>query len=209
MEKTLLSNVLKSLLFEKRMKPIDLARKLDIPQPTMHRLVSGRSPNPHKDTLEPIAQYFDISTDQLKGVEPLPDSLFSNSLTQKRVIEIPLLEWKDLPNLNNPELEKKNIAAMADLSKECFATAMNDSSMEPQFSKGNILIFDPEKQISDRSYVLVKLRESNLYIFRQILVDAEYKFLKPLNPDLTASQMRLLDDKDTIIGALVEARQAY
>lgn len=209
MNKILLNDILKKLLFQKRMRAIDLVRELNIPQSTVHRLLTGASSNPHKDTLEPIAEYFDISIEQLKGVEPLPESLFSNSLTQKRVIEIPLFEWKDLDKLNNLELEKKTIAAMADLSKECFAVIMNDSSMEPQFSKGSILILDPNKKPNDRSYILIKLASTSIYVFRQIIIDAEHKFLKPLNPDLIASQMRLLDLEDTIIGVLVEARQVY
>ncbi|MCX7123693.1 MAG: helix-turn-helix domain-containing protein [Gammaproteobacteria bacterium] len=210
MAKTGLANILSRILFEKKIKPIELARELDIPQPTMHRIVTGKSPNPHNDTVEPIAKYFDLTVDQLKGIKPLPHNLFAGmSLSaDKRVIEIPLVEWKDLPNLNDPAVEKQSIAAMADLSSECFGVYMNDSSMEPQFSKGSVLIFDPTKTFIDRSYVLIKLSNGN-YTFRQIIVDTEHQFLKPLNPDLIATQIRLLAEDDQVIGVLVEARQVY
>ena len=174
-------------------------------------MVTGKSTRPYRSSLEPIAKFFSISVEQLLGETDL-STLTTHTLptTDTQIIAIPLLEWIDLPNLNNPDIKKKMIAAMADLSKDCFAVIMNDSSMEPQFSKDSILIFDPAKLCSDRSYALVKLAGIDLYVFRQMLIDAEHKFLKPLNPDLTASQMRLLDDEhDKVIGILVEARQTY
>ncbi len=204
-----ISNILSRILFEKKIKPIELARELHIPQPTMHRIVSGKSPNPHPGSVKPIADYFNLTVDQLKGVAPLPDSFFDNPLAKKRLIEIPLIEWDDLPNLKSPDLKKQSIAAMADLSQDCFAVYMNDSSMEYYFPKRCILILDPNKSFGDRSCVLVKLAASNLHTFRQIIVDADHRFLKPLNPDLTASHMRLLTDEDHIVGVLVEARQVY
>lgn len=204
-----ISSILSRILFEKKIKPIELARELNIPQPTMHRIVSGKSPNPHSGSIKPIADYFNLTVEQLKGIAPLPDSLFDNPLAKKHLIEIPLIEWQDLPNLKNPDLKKKSIAAMADLSPDCFAVYMNDSSMEPHFVKGSILIFDPHKAPTDRSYPLIKRGSTNLYTFRQIIVDAEYQFLKPLNPDLMSTQMRLLDEHDEVIGVLVEARQVY
>ena len=48
------------------MKPMDLARELDIPQPTIHRIVSGKSTCPHERSLIPIADFFNISVEDLK-----------------------------------------------------------------------------------------------------------------------------------------------
>ncbi len=206
-----LSNILNKLLYDRRMNAAALAREVDIPSPTIHRLVKGKSTRPYRSSLEPIAKYFSLSVDQLIGSVPIPSDPPFNTLPakDKKIIEIPLIEWKDLASLNQTNIVEKTIAAMNDLAQECFAVALNDSSMEPQFSKGTILIFDPTKTPTDRSYILVKLTEKDLYVFRQLLIDAEHKFIKPLNPDLMASQMRILDKKDDIIGTLVEARQAY
>ena len=86
-KQNMLSSILNRLLFEKKMKPIDLARKLGIPQPTMHRIVTGKSPNPHKSNLEPLAEYFDVTVAQLKGEDPLPANLWSDSLLPTKKIE--------------------------------------------------------------------------------------------------------------------------
>ena len=206
-----LSKILSKLLYDRRLNPSELAREVDLPTPTVHRLVTGKSTRPYRSSLEPIANFFSVSIDQLIGEEPLPNApdVQGKTLKQKKIIEVPLLEWKDLPYVYNPDVERETIAAMADLSKDCFAVFMHDSSMEPQFSKGSILILDPNKQPNDRGYVLVKLSNTGIFVFRQIIIDAEHRFLKPLNPDLMATHMRLLDEEDEITGVLVEARQVY
>ena len=81
--------------------------------------------------------------------------------------------------------------------------------MEPLFPYSSMLIFDPEKPFKDRSYVLVQLNETNTPVFRQLLIDLDQKYLKPLNPDLNVFKMRLIGEKDKIIATLVEARQLY
>jgi SOS-response transcriptional repressor LexA len=72
-----------------------------------------------------------------------------------------------------------------------------------------MLIFDPVKTPIDRCFVLAKLHETNLLVFRQLLIDSNQSYLKSLNPDLMGLPMRALSKKDQIIAILVEARQIY
>lgn len=72
-----------------------------------------------------------------------------------------------------------------------------------------MLLFDPNKPFKDRSFVLVQLQEAEDPVFRQLIIDLDQKYLKPLNPDLNAFKMRLVKEKDNIIATLVEARQTY
>ncbi len=196
------------------MNPTELAREVDLPTPTIHRLVTGKSTRPYRSSLEPIANFFSVSMEQLLGEEPLPETDNSPSppAKQRKILEIPLIKWKELKNYiqdqESTELQE-TIPVLNDLSPKCFAVLMNDSSMEPQFSKGSILILDPDKEPCDRSYVLVRLGDSKIFIFRQLLIDGDNRFLKPLNPDLSAFNMRLIEDDDKMIAALVEARQVY
>ena len=205
-----LSKILQQLLYDRRMNASELAREVKMPVPTIHRLVTGKSTRPYASSLKPIADYFSLEVAQLIGDKPLPTAAFASPEKNQHIIQLPLLEWEDLSNLQ-PSLTsaKKMLPALSDLSEKCFAIAMNDSSMEPQFSKDTILILDPEKTPADRSFTLVKLTNSNLFVFRQLMIDADHQFIKPLNPDLSASHMRLLDDNDEIIAVLVEARQVY
>ena len=210
-KKNYLSELLNRLLFERKMKPIDLCRDLDIPQPTVHRIITGKCANPHSKNLEPIAAYFNLSCEQLKGDEPLPKGAFNNTdlIDYHGLIEIPIVAWDALCSPIDTSQATQHIVASKSLSKNCFACTMEDSSMEPQFPKDAMLIFDPKQPPTDRSFVLIRLHDTKLFIFRQLLIDAEHQFLKPLNLDLNHFQMRLLEKHDIIVAKLVEARQVF
>jgi SOS-response transcriptional repressor LexA len=210
-----LSSILKTLLFQKNMKPIDLARELDLPQPTIHRLVTGKSTRPYKSSLEPIADYFNISVDQLIGEEPLladwqPEVTKAQELQTFIIKPVPLIPWAGLSQLNQSSQQaKKKLVITGSISDACFAVMMNDHSMEPLFTKGSFLIFDPNKKTLDRSYVLVKLAHKDQFIVRQLLVDVDERYLKPLNPDSGIYKMRCLETDDTIIAVLFESRTNF
>lgn len=214
----LLSKVLKKLLFDRDMKPVELARAVDMPIPTIHRLVTGKSTRPYQNSIEALAKYFEVTQEQLLGEKPLPGekSEPKTQATKKKqpisenyIKQIPLVPWDKIITLDIEKNSYDTIPCLGTISEQGFATIMQDSSMSPVFAKGNILIFDPAKASVDRSFVLVKLSENNALVFRQILVDVDYKYLKPLNPDLTAFKMRLLNEADQVIGVLVESRQIY
>ena len=95
------------------------------------------------------------------------------------------------------------------LSEFAFALVMPDTSMEPMFQRGSLLIFDPRNEPQDRSFVLVRLGSPGTVVFRQLIIDVDQKYLKPLNPDFNLFKMRLLDKNDEIIANLVESRNYH
>ena len=207
-----LAPVLKKLLFDRDMTATDLARDVGVPQPTIHRMISGKCKRPHQTTLATIAAYFDLSVEQLIGEKPLdPWTGHGDNLPSQAALRtVPIIRWQDVGNLALALSRKLGqVATFGHLGADSFALYMNDSSMSPIFPKNTTLIFDPEKQAIDRGYVLVRLGVSEVPIFRQIIFDVEHRFLKPLNPDLMATQMRLFEENDTIVASLVEARQVY
>lgn len=203
-------------MFKKNVKTTQLAKEINIPQQTLQRIVTGISPNPHVSTLKPIADYFKVSVEQLMGKEHLPASylpfpfiLFKEDF-QRKAREIPVLTWDQLEDFfHNNKTNNKKIIISIDLNEKCFGLIMNDFSMDPYFSQGTLLIIDPIKNPKDRSFILVKAYDEKIYLFRQILIDGQYKYLKSLNPDLKKFKMKLLNEKDKILGVLVEARQIY
>ena len=204
-----LSKLLQNLLYEHRMNISQLAKAIDMPTPTVHRIVTGKSTRPNQLSLQAIANFFSITVEQLIGEQELPPdlSIKHNIATTKKVMEIPLLNWDDLNKKTSSTGEL--IIVPSTLSKNCFALSMNDSSMEPVFTKNSILIFEPENIPHDRCYALIKLHSINQYVFRQIIIDLDNKFLRPLNPDLLQSQLRLLEESDEIVAVLVESRQNF
>jgi SOS-response transcriptional repressor LexA len=216
-----LSKVLKKLLFDKDMKPAELARAVDMPVPTVHRLVTGKSTRPYQSSIDAISAFFDISQAQLLGEEPLATDTVSHdepsmavktakpTLAEHHIKTIPLVPWNKVTGFHENHAGFEHIPCLNDLSDDSFAVIMPDSSMSPIFDKGCMLIFDPVRKANDRSFVLVHIHDTNTYVFRQLLIDMEHRYLKPLNPDLNAFKMRLLAENDVIIATLVESRQIY
>src|SRR5437762_397761 len=103
-----LAGVLKRLLFERDMKPIDLAREVNMPPPTIHRLVTGKSTRPYKSSLKPIADFFSVTVDQLTGEQSTANSLVTmqeNAFQSKMFLNVLLIPWD---KLLNPHLLDKN-----------------------------------------------------------------------------------------------------
>lgn len=182
----------------------ELAQAVDLPQPTVHRLVTGKSTRPYLSSLEPIAEYFSIEVEQLLGEKPLSSDISSS----QTIANIPLIAWEDLEN-REKQKDTSLIPFIGTISAAGFATTMKDTSMEPLIPRNAILIFDPDLQPNDRSYVLVQLGETKCFVLRELLIDADYHYLKPLNPDLSVFKMRLLDKGDKIVACLVEVRHNF
>lgn len=203
-----LGHTLKKLLFERNIKPVELSREVQLPPATIHRLITGKSTRPYESSLKPIADFFSVSVDQLLGESPLTSELTTHN---NRMRFLPLISWKNIFHFfyeQKAHIEDEQIPFLGKAGKNAFATVLSDSSMEPQFPKNTILIFDSEQEGADRSYVLAKL-EDNIFVFRQLLIDGDHQFLKPLNPDLNVFKMRILGKKDEIVAVLVEARHVY
>lgn len=62
-----LSTNLKELIQKHGITVSELARQSKLHQPVVHRLTHGKTINPRIDTLVPIADYFDITLDELVG----------------------------------------------------------------------------------------------------------------------------------------------
>lgn len=205
-----LGKILQKLLYDKRINASELAREVDLPVPTVHRLVTGKSTRPYKTSLKPIADYFNVEVEQLLGEKPLfaneeADITRNRALASSHISYVPFKPWEELSCQTQSDQTEK-IPYIGSIGSDAFATIMPDTSMEPFIQNESLLIFDPSISVKDRSFVLVMLDETKTYAVRQILIDASHKYLKSLNPDLSSFKMRLLDEKDTVIACLVETR---
>ena len=191
MKKTLLSQRLESLMQDKGLRAAELARRCGLTQPTVHRIVTGQSAHPHASSLAPLAEFFGVSVDQLRGLEKLPKE--KKPLTSQLIP----IEWdKIIDHLNKKKTRDKT-----------FSTNMPDESMAPQFPKDSLLIFNSSRGVNDRCFVLVKLNSGPM-IFRQLLCNGNSKYLHALNETLP-KQTQELSDEDIIAGVLIESRCYY
>lgn len=187
--------------------PTELARRVDIPQPTIQRILSNKSNNPRSATLIPIAKYFGVSLPQLKS-----NNLFG-VMTPKEWNQVPILSWNNIEKwINNPtqliDNELKIIPTSFSITNKAFAVRIDDWHSSPQFPKNTLLLFDPGTKAKDSCYVLVHLSNHKEILFRQLIIDVTDYFIKPLNPDL-GGRLTEIKKNDRILGTLFEARFYY
>ena len=198
-----LSEVLKKLIEVHELTVAELARRVNLPQPTIQRIAAGVYKTPRISTLQPIAEYFDLTINQLRGFETIP---YLSSI-KKTIKSISLLNRQQV-NLW-PTIEKNTtqyVISEINLGEKSFAMYMPDSSMDPLIPKGSTLLVDPSKVPHYGSYIVVKLQNYSEVIVRQLITDATDKFIKALSPEFNQLKMNLLTEKDMILGIIVEVR---
>lgn len=203
-----LSENIRALMGELRITESELARRTGIGQPVVHRIASGETDNPKVATLSPIANYFAVSISQLIGDEPLPSNRIPGTYNpgSQGWIQIPLLDWEqalEWPALSAHQKPTRSISVDLNLGEHAYALSIKDTTMEPRFPEGTIIIVDPTLQPSDRDYAVVQVDGYKLPTFKQVLIDGQTVYLKPLNPDFKTIP---LDKGYKFLGIVVQAR---
>lgn len=202
MKNTKIGHILNRLMAEKKLRVAELARRVNLPQPTVHRIATGVCEHPHVSSLEPIANFFSITVDQLKGLELIP--------WLDQVSKVPLLTWTQISDWPTNKCEVQDnelIFTDARIGGNGYAIKIDDSSMDPVFPKNTLLIADPDKPPKDRGYVIATLASINKPIFRQLLIDAHDRYLKALSPDFDQYKMIFLSNNDKILSTVVQAKR--
>ena len=206
-----ISNILNFLIKQAHLTEAGLARKINVPRATINRLVSGRTPDPRASTLNAIAAYFNVTVDQLIGKQPL--FLDDNkSIVASNPTLIPIIEWKSTKIWETIVNELKTdghfdwVMIDPSIDHARFAIRVNGESMSPQFQTNTILIIAPEREPKNRDFVMAYLKKDNEVVFRQLIVENKYKFLKAIN---TIFPTIKFENCDKIIGVVIQTRKNY
>ncbi|MDQ8039052.1 MAG: S24 family peptidase [Rickettsiella sp.] len=206
-----MSNILKGLMAELGINESELARRTGIGQPVVHRICSGETDNPKVATLSPIANFFAISISQLIGDEPLPTDRIAGTFNPEAQgwRQIPLLEWEQVlswPNLSQKSAPLPAISTDIELSQHAYALAVRDTTMEPRFPEGTVLIVDPNLKPNNLDFAIIHVEGHDLPNFKQILIDGGHTILKPLNSDF---KTLLLDKPHKFLGVMIQSRMDF
>jgi SOS-response transcriptional repressor LexA len=190
------------LMQAKGLSEAELARKSNIPQSTLHKVISGKTDDPRTSTLKALAHFFEISIDELLTGMDTPRQTSTTTKTQS----IAIISWdecttaisfiKDLTTMN-----WHSWIAVEYSSKNAYGL-VSKSSMEPCFPKGTVLIIDPNIRASDGDMVIVQYPNTQEATLRKLSTDGPTKLLLPINAN--ASHDNLKDDIK-ILGVLVKS----
>lgn len=96
MQKNTIHAILAELLAREGITPTDLSRRTGVNQSTISRIINGKIKNPTDDQAYPLAQYFRITTEQLRGRQPLEKaSIATKERQQEAVMDGPAEVWGD------------------------------------------------------------------------------------------------------------------
>lgn len=196
-----ISSVMNILISNSGLSECELSRRIDLTVATINKIKTGALSNPTAKTLEKIAQFFEITIDQLLGLSPL-ETFFTGNL-----FCIPYIPFDMLSSINDNGLnihnhqEWKRIEINSDLKHhQLFATKSDSDAMYPLLDKNTLIIVDKDQKIQNKSLVLVRLHKLGEVIVRRLLIDGPFKILKSLNnsfPDIS------LSEKDQVIGIII------
>lgn len=201
----------------------ELARRSGVPQPTIHRILSGTSASPRQENVERIAKALGVTTEWLwkgeGGNQPHFGSTANVEPGPKVRGFVPLISWVQAGawcEMQEPlELEDAEawLPCAISHSSATFALRVRGLSMfnpheRRSFREGDIIFVDPARDYENGSLVIVKLANSKEATFKQLVVEGERHFLKPLNPSWPDPIIELPSDA-TICGVVVSKVEIF
>lgn len=172
----------------------ELASLIHIPVRTLSKILADKDP---QDPViwEKFAQYFRMDVEVLRTGDPVHLGTIhgmqgsGHYSAAGHIRKIPLLNWHDLRRLVAGKLSLEVIGPEAmveatDVSGErTIALKVQDDSMEPLFSKGEIIFVNPESKWVPGDYVIAPGQDgaSHGALLRQIKSIGAHWMLHPLN----------------------------
>ncbi len=198
-----LSKSLSLIMKENNVSESDLARALNLPYNTIHRLVSGHTTDPRISTLKLIASYFNVSLDTLLNQN------HGEPQTHTAPRTVPIVTWEQLSddellrtinNLNWDLWLPISLISIDNLSLNAYALESRPS-MQPRFPIGTFFIVDPDCKPIDGDLILVKIKINNAVSLRELIIDPPSIQLLPIieNSDV----LNFIESEHEIIGVVV------
>lgn len=199
-----LSINLSALMKHNNISESDLARALNVPYNTIHRLVNGHTTDPRLSTLKLIATYFNVGLDTLltSNENKIPES-------HDNLRAVPIISWGQVTDntlLNSIKNKNWNhwlpipLASLDNLSLNAYALESRPS-MQPRFPIGTFFIIDPKCAPIDGDLVLVNIKANNAVSLRELMIDPPITKLLPLIQNSEALSFNEIEHE--IIGVIV------
>jgi len=181
----------------------ELARRSNIPQPTLHKILSGKTDDPRASTLKALANAFEVSVDELLSGTDVHSQANRKSKTQS----IAIISWSECIDATNfimglTSINWSNWIISEHISPHAYGL-ISKASMEPYFPKRTVLVIDPNMTAEDGDMVVVHYPNTQEATLRKLSIDGPTKLLLPINPG-TAEQNQF--EKDIkILGVVIKS----
>ena len=206
MTNTKVSEILGVLMGD--MSEAALASAINVPKATIHRVLSGSTPDPRAGTLLPIAQYFNISIEQLMGVAELPGDFPLQTQKAFESIQVPFIPIEELmvwinKGYNPTKFYEVTSFSHKSIDQSCFVTQITTDEMAPMFPNKTYLISKKMVSIDNDNIVLAIDLKENVVLIRKYVELKGEKYLIPANPSYDIINF---DQKIKLVGVVIEGR---
>lgn len=185
----------------------ELARAINVPQPTINRILSGQVSDPHISTLSTLAKYFNVTIDQIIGNAPMNST---NSQTAN-ITTLPIIPWEKATQSENflttltPQNWQEWTTINLDVSTQSYAL-ISKPSMSPRFPTNALLIIDPSCEPRDGDFVIVHYDGTDQATIRHITIDGRIRTLGTVSGQ-TAPEP--ITEEHNLLGTLIQTRFSY
>ncbi|KIU47515.1 peptidase S24 [Pseudomonas putida] len=204
----------------------EVSRRTGVPQPTVHRILTGVSASPRQANVEKIAKALGVTSNWLwHGTNTPPEitvipNAGSNVEPGPRIRGlVPLISWvqagawceiQDVKDLQDAEVW---LPCAVSHSHATYALRVRGLSMfnpheRRSFREGDIIFVDPAKECENGSLIIAKLADSQEATFKQLVIEGSRQFLKPLNP-LWPDPIIELPEDATICGVVISKLEIF
>ncbi|STX81616.1 HTH-type transcriptional regulator [Legionella busanensis] len=197
MNNTLAKN-LHALMMSQGLNTLTLSKESDIPQPTLHHLLSGKTKKPRKALLQKLAQFFDVSIPTLLKAELTNEPASS----VKRFL---ILNWnEDTLNFSKPS-EIHNEFIVGSYPKESFGFFIHNRVCHSLWPNQSLAIIAPKRKPEESQCGLIYFKKYGL-ILNKIFKEQGHFFIK--HQTVTEDLLLLKIDLDKVkwFGQLIELR---
>lgn len=202
----LLALTLQELMHKARLTEAELSRRTSLPQATLHKIITGKTPDPRISTLKILADFFQISVEALMA----GNSNFQDNNAVPLPKSIPIISWSDCLkgmvyfNTLSPNHWRQWI--VADSATDNSFALISKPSMAARFSKEAILIVDPDLEPIDGDLVIIHYQGTPEATIREVLIDGPTRLLLPITPGASSEP---LDNHKKILGVVIQSRFNY
>jgi SOS-response transcriptional repressor LexA len=199
--------VVRELLYKNNINVTELAKSINLPQPTIQRLVTGKTSDPKLSTLTLIANYFSITIDQLLGNTPIENISTNHSY---KIHTAPIVSWKTAIGIkdffDSTEIKNWKDWISIDIESSQFSFGLRTKpSMEPRFINGSILTIDPNKKPVDGDLIIVHYVNTEEATIRELILDGPKHAIR----SITDQSIEELTENIKVIGVVIQTRFSY
>lgn len=188
-----------------------IAKRAGIGQTTVGRILRGEV-DPSAENMRKIADAFGTTVEYLLTGSFTVIRKFADTNVEPGPAlrgHVPLISWVQAGNwgevMDNfaPGDAEDWLPCPRKFGPHAFALRVRGVSMEPRYQDGDIIFVDPDAQPEHGKNVVARLDDEHEATFKQLVIEGDKKFLKPLNPDWPGPKLIQVNGNATICGVVI------